>query len=186
MSDIRVKTPFGWKDVLGTDEGKLIVVGSHNIIIRRRQIAAAGAYAAEDILSNSATDGQGTPWVFDGVGGSGKIFSAQAFIQTTALTPRLTLYLFSRIPTSELDDNAVNVAPAMASLSFYIGKIDYLVMEDLGGVSEVLVTPNTYGNLPVPYWGCNGKLYGILVTRDAVTATANDFVELRLEVEIYS
>ena len=186
MSDIRVKTGAGWKDTKGTIDGRVITAGSICIISTTKKIAAAGNYDAEDVISNSATDGQGTPWEFPNVGDSGVILKGRTFIQTTALTPRITLYLFSRRPTSEMDDAAANVAPSLADISFFVGQIDFPALEDLGGVSASQATPSTSGNLPMTYGGCDGTLYGIAVTRDAVTGeTANDLMGITLEVEPY-
>jgi len=186
MSDPRVKTPAGPKEVKGTIDGRVITAGSVRIINSVRRIAAAENYTAEDVLSNSATDGQGTPWEFPNVGESGVILKGRIFIQTTALTPRITLYLFSRRPTSEMDDNVANVAPSLADISFFVGQIDFPALEDLGGVSASQATPSTSGNLPMTYGGCDGTLYGIAVTREAITGeTANDQMGITLEVEPY-
>jgi len=186
MTDMRVWTSDGWKELRGTPDGRAITTSSIRVIKNIRNIAAAGDYLAEDVISDSATDGAGTPWLFTNVDKSGCIFKATAFIQTTALGPRLTLFLFSKKPTSELDDNAVNVAPSIADIHFYIGKIDFPAMEDIGGVSESLATPNTSGNLPMVYGDCDNVLYGIAVTRDAITGeTANDKMGFILEVEVY-
>lgn len=153
-------------------------------------IAAADDYAAEDIVSDHATAGK--YWEFDGLvrknGGSGQLIKAQAMWETTNLTPRFTLYLFNKPPTSTLNDNAVNIAPAVGDWASYEGKIDFTALEDLGGVSESLVTPSTYGNLPIAFTCSEGskKLYGILVTRDAVTdESANARAAIKLCSEPY-
>ncbi len=151
-------------------------------------LAAAGDYAAEDVMCENATTG--VVWTFDGIvfrnGGSGYIVKAHALWETTALTPRLTLYLFNAAPTTELDDNKANAAPAFADLAQYVGKIDFPAMEDLGGMSEAIATPSTYGNLPLGF-DCattDDALYGILVTRDAITGeSAGKSLTIRLEAE---
>lgn len=138
-----------------------------------RTIAAAGDYAAEDVMSNSAS--AGTVWRFPNVarknGGSAEIINAQVLWETTALTPRITLFLFTQPPTCVLNDNVANTAVANADIPFYIGKIDFPALEDLGGVSETEASPSTVGNLP-KYFTCHSgshTLYGVVVTRDAVT-----------------
>ena len=153
-------------------------------------IAAAGDYAAEDVMCSDATTG--VPWTFAAVsrvdGGSGYITKAHAMWETTALAPRLTLYLFNATPTSEMDDNKANAAPAYADLAQYVGKIDFPAMEDLGGMSEAEATPSTTGNLPLAFTCASGAddLIGILVTRDAITGeTATDVLTIRLTAEQY-
>jgi hypothetical protein len=149
-----------------------------------KAVAAVGNYAAEDVLSESATTG--TAWIFYGCGGSGYIVNAQVLCETTAQTPRLTLYLFSALPTTNLYDNVANTAPSHTDIANYLGKIDFPAMEDLGGDSEAVATPSTYGNLPLAFktTGQAEALYGILVTRDAITGeSAGDDYIVRLMVE---
>jgi len=83
----------------------------------------------------------------------------------------MTLLLFNIVPTSSnLNDNAANTAILAADMTNYIGRIDFLAMEDLGGYSESIVTTSTYGNLPIAFILEEGKdIYGVLVTRDAIT-----------------
>ena len=153
-----------------------------------KAIAAAGNYAAEDVICEDATTG--TVWTFDKIvyanGRAGYIVKAHALWETTGLTPRLTLYLFNAAPTTELDDNKANAAPAYADLAQYVGKIDFLALEDLGGMSEAVATPSTYGNLPLGFEcaTADDALYGILVTRDAITGeVATNSLTIRLEAE---
>lgn len=154
-----------------------------------KALAAAGNYAAEDVLSESATDGAGTAWTFANAapsGGSGYIVGATALLETTALTPRITLYLFNATPTSELDDNAANTAVIHADASKYIGRIDFDALQDLGGDSEAVATPSTSGNLPMKFVLAAGatSLFGIAVTRDAITGeNATDDLVITLFIE---
>ena len=133
-----------------------------------KAIAAAEDYVAEDVLSESVS--AGTVWAFVGMGGSGYITKAQVICETTAQTPRLTLFLFDTLPTSNLNDNVANTALLHADLDNYLGKIDFPAMEDLGGDSEAVATPSTYGNLPLAFGtkSPTDTIYGILVTRDAI------------------
>jgi len=153
-----------------------------------KAIAAAGNYAAEDVISESAS--AGTAWTFAGLGRAngayGYITKAKIEWETTALTPRLTLYLFNAAPTTELDDNKANAAPAWADRTQYVGKIDFPALEDLGGVSEAVVTPSTTGNLPLAFKCASDAddLIGILVTRDAITGeAAGESIRITLTVE---
>ena len=153
-----------------------------------KDIAAAGDYAAEDVLSESAS--AGTAWTFADValrkGEALSIVKAQAICEVTSLTPRLTLYLFTSTPTCALNDNVANTAVLHADLANYIGKINFPVLEDLGGDSESLATPGTYGNLPIEFEcaSTNTSIYGVLVTRDAITGeSAGMDLTIRLTVE---
>lgn len=149
-----------------------------------KAVAAAGDYAAEDVLSESAS--AGTAWIFRGMGGSGYIVKAQVICETTGQTHRLTLYLFDTLPTSQLYDNIANTAVLHADKDNYIGRIDFPAMEDLGGDSEAIATPSTVGNLPLEFRtkGEVQALYGILVARDAFTGeTPTDDYTVVLSME---
>lgn len=155
-----------------------------------KALAAAGNYAAEDVLSEDADNGEGTAWTFNDCatnkGGSGYIVGAIASLETTALTQRITLYLFNATPTSELDDNAANTAVLNADIGKYVGRIDFPALEDLGGNSEAVVTPSTSGNLPLKFVcaSTDNNLYGIAVTRDAITGeNATDDLTIILLIE---
>lgn len=155
-----------------------------------KSLAAAGNYAAEDVLCENATTGQ--PWLFTNMalspGGWGRIIQAQAFWETTALTPKLTIYLYNKLPTCELRDNVLNTGPLAVDLPFYRGRIDLTALEDLGGMSETIITPSTYGNAPLLYKCANDLtlLYGVVVLRDAVTdEAAGAKMHIRLVTERY-
>jgi len=170
---------------MATIEGKRLVT-----VTTTKALASASAYHAEDVLSESAS--AGTDWDFDTVGkvngGTGYIVKAQAICETTAVTPRLTLFLFNAASTSAVNDHAANTALVHADLANYIGKIDFGAMEDLGtGDSEVVASPSTTGNLPLAYncASADDALYGILVTRDVFTNTATNDMTIKLVVEQY-
>ena len=119
-------------------------------------------------------------------GGTGYITKAQALWETTALTPGLTLYIFNATPTSELDDNKGNAAPAFADLAQYVGLIEFPSMKDSGGMSEAIATPSTVGNLPLAFECATDAddLICILVTRDAITGEqADEEMTVRLTIE---
>jgi hypothetical protein len=164
-------------------------IGSLKPVSVTKELAATAAYTAEDVLSESET--AGSAWVFTGIaradGGGGYITKAQAICERTAVTPRLSLYLFRSTPTSELKDNAANTALKHADLANYLGRIDFPAMEDLGGDSEATATPSTSGNLPLAFQCAEDAddLYGVLVTRDALTVTAEDEMAIILTVEQY-
>lgn len=155
-----------------------------------KALAAAGNYTAADVLSDDAD--AGTAWIFAGMvrgnGGTGSIVKAVALLETTALTPGLTLFLYSATPSSELDDNKANTAVIHADEANYVGRITFPAMADLGtGDSEAMVTPSlTTGNLPLAFNCAAGatSLFGIVVTRDGITGeTAGDELIVKLTVE---
>ncbi len=147
-------------------------------ILLTKALVAAGDYAAEDVMSGSTTASDHQYWYFPKVVTKGEDFAyivkAQAIWITTALTPKLTLYLFKEPPTMELRDNVANTSPGTNDLSSYQGRIDFPAMQDLGGMSTALATFTTDGNLPLLFQTAPGNtgLYGILVTRDAITGEA--------------
>lgn len=153
-----------------------------------KALAAAAIYHAEDVISESAAEG--TAWTFAAlgraIGGKGYITKVQAISKTTAVTPRLTLFLFNAAVTCAVNDHAANTAPVFADLAQYVGKVDLPAMEDLGtGMSVAVSTPSTTGNLPMEF-ECDAaatSLIGVLVTRDAFTQTATDSMAVRITVE---
>jgi len=166
------------------------IIAKHKTVRTTKAIAAAGDYAADDVLSESASEG--TAWGFANIfrrnNSGGYIIKAQAIWQTTALTPRLTIYLFNVTPpTCALNDNAANTAPHNTDEASYVGRIDFPALEDLGtGISVAVATPNVASNLPlwVDSAALAGDLYGVVVTRDAITgevATEELSIELTLE-----
>lgn len=165
------------------------VGGKFNTVIVKRTLTAAGNYAAEDVLSDSAT--VGTAISFTGIaktkGGGGYITRASILCSVTALTPRLTLFLFNVTPTCTLNDNAANTAVVAADQANCVGWIDFRGMEDLGtGMSQTIATPGSSGNLPLAFICASGDdtLYGVLVTRDAITDEAASMtVQISLTVE---
>ena len=166
-------------------------IGRLKKAIVTKALAAASAYSAEDVLSESATNGAGTCWTFPDIarsnGTSGYVVRAQVISETKDITPRLTLFLFNAIPTCELDDNAANTALLHADLDKYVGRVDFPAMEDLGGDSMAICTPSTSGNLPIAFACSNASddLFGVLVTRDAFTQTAGDDMTVCLQIEQY-
>lgn len=151
-----------------------------------KALAAASAYDANDVISQTASAGEGTSWTFADVaraGSSGYIVGAIAQSESEGVTPRLTLYLFNAIPTSELDDHAANTAPDAADKAKFLGKIDFEALESLG-TTDSFGRP-TAASLPLPFKcaAATSSIYGILVTRDAFTQTATDDMTISLIVE---
>ena len=184
MSDIRVKTNEGWKDAKGTPDGKVLTAGSLKTVLAIKGLAAAANYEAEDVMSEATA--ASTFWHFPHIGLNGYIVKAQCLNETTALTPRVTVFLYRRPPTVQLLDGVANTGPSLDDLSFYEGKLDFMAWEDLGGVSESLITPSTVGNLPIAYTTDTGRFIAIVVTRDAITGEAAGMkLMIKITVEQY-
>lgn len=158
-------------------------------VLVTKALAANTNYAAEDILSESTS--AGTAWTFAAVaernGGSGYIVKAVVSCETTALTPRLSLFLYTSTPTSADNDNAAHDGVKNADIAKFVGRIDFPAMEDLGGNSEAVATPSTPNSgLPMVFTCAStaDDLIGILVTRDAITGeTATDDMTVILSIE---
>ena len=142
-----------------------------------RTVAAAENYTIGDIVSNSASNGAGTPWQFSNVGSFGYIRGGVITCTEDSITTLFRLHLFTASPTaSELDDN-VALAIAEADRGAYIGFVDFPAMVDVGvpSVSQTEVLK--------PFTGL-GTLYGILEDRSGETAeTAAQTISITLYVE---
>lgn len=136
-------------------------------------IAAAGNYADDDVISQSATDGVGVAWVFDAVvrengsggwiGGARITFSAQSMVAATRL------WLFDANPTAcELDDNAAFSLDA-DDRAKVVGFIDFPALTDQG---EVVYADSMDLNLGFKCAAADDALYGILQFKDAETNEA--------------
>uniref|UniRef100_A0A6M3L5H3 Uncharacterized protein n=1 Tax=viral metagenome TaxID=1070528 RepID=A0A6M3L5H3_9ZZZZ len=160
-------------------------------VLVTKALAADTNYAAEDVLSNSTS--AGTPWTFSAVternGGSGYITKAVASWETTALTPRLSLFLYNATPASVDNDNTAHDGATDADViaGKFVGRIDFPSLSDLGGNSEAIATPNIPNSgLPMSFTCASDAddLIGILVTRDAITGeTATDNMTIILSIE---
>ena len=172
--------------------GGVPVAGAIKTVSVAKVCEAEGAYSAADVISESDTASAGTAWTFLAVarvnGASGYITGARIISETTALTPRLVLYLFTATPTCELDDNAPNTANVWADRANVVGQIDFPAMNDNGtGASASQVSPSTVGGLPVPFTCASGAddLIGVLVTLDAFDQVDDKSIRIDLTVEQY-
>ena len=171
---------------IGTTSGVLKTVSA------TKTCEAEGAYIAGDVISETDTASKGTAWIFEKVartkGASGYISGARIISETTALTARLVLYLFTDTPTCELDDNAANTAVIWADRGNYVGRIDFPALSEHGtGASETIASTSTYGNLPIPFTcGLNmNKLVGVLVTLDGFDQVDGKSIRIDLTTEQY-
>ncbi len=102
-------------------------------------LAAAGDYAANDVLSDLAGAGLGSAWLFANAarasGGRGWIAHVSAYTAIAAFIPRLRVWFFSVNPTaSELDDNSAFTIHAN-DLGKLIDFVDLPAMANVGGGS---------------------------------------------------
>jgi hypothetical protein len=149
------------------------------------------AYTANDVISSGSP---GTAWAFTAVtradAAYGYITKAKIQTATTSVTPRLSMFLFNAIPTAgTTTDNIPNLCVGSGDADKYIGKIDWVALETIGtaGYSEAVATPSTYGNLPMAFSCATGAddIYGILVTRDAVTLGTAGTTTISLTIDQY-
>ena len=146
------------------------------------------AYSDEDVFSESA--GSGTAWTFDAVvpdgGAGGQIVKAMVACDDTNIVPVMTMYLTNVTPTGVLNENVGNTNPVYATESDnYQGRLDWPAMQDLGGMSEsVLTSADT--KLPLHFTTAAGDdaLYGVLVVRSAAhTPTSAAKIRVTLTIE---
>lgn len=151
-----------------------------------RAVAAAGDYAAADIVSDSASNGVGTTWDFSdmAVNGDGKpatIFKADIACSEDSVVWRLRLHLFSAAVSTatELDDNAAKTLDNDDRAN-YLGYIDFPAAVDLGEFSFSQATGLDFG-----YYCGNGSntLHGVLETLDAET---NETAGMTIAITLWS
>ena len=146
-------------------------------------------YTANDVICDSTATG--TTIAFTAIarenGGTGFITNANIILGTSGITPRLTMFLFNAVPVGgTLVDNAANLHVQGTDEAKYMGKIDWIALESINsGNSQSIATPSTYGNLPLSFQCASGAddLYGVLVTRDTVTAGTNVTIRVNLTAE---
>ncbi len=161
-------------DVNGNQVSVEGTVGGANII------AAAGDYAAGDVLSDSTS--AGVAWLFTGLarvsGGTGTIYNAEINCSVDALVPRFRLWLFNSDPSNSVrNDNAAKSIVA-ADRSKLIGYIDFPAMIDIGTVSYAQNQDSRVGFTA----SGSANIYGILETLDAFTnETASMTIQIRLQ-----
>ncbi|MFA5377195.1 MAG: hypothetical protein WC455_15705 [Dehalococcoidia bacterium] len=159
-----------------------------------KTLVADGNYGANDVLSESKTEG--TAFTFSGVasvkGGGGYITGAKLTLSKsggiTAITPRFQLQLYNAAPTCTLNDNEANTGVLAADVSKHIGDIELGNVSQIGGSPVAEVSSSTNGRLPKPFV-CTTEstdIYGVLVILDAETnETAATIATIVLYIEQY-
>ena len=158
------------------------------ISVEKTRPSNTTAYTDEDVFSESA--GSGTAWTFDAVvpepGAGGKIVKAMVACDDTNIVPVLSMYLTNVTPLGVLNDNVGNTNPVYGTESDnYQGRLDWAAMEDLGGMSEAVLT-SADTKLPLHFVTASGDdaLYGVLVIRSAAhTPTSAAKIRVTLTVE---
>ncbi len=151
--------------------------------------AGLALYTANDMILNSTASG--TTIAFAAVarenGGSGYITKANIVLGTSGITPRLTMFLYNALPVGgTLTDNSANLHPAGTDTGKFIGQIDFPALDNVGsGNAHAIATPSTYGNVPLAFNCASAAddLFGVLVTRDTVTAGTNVTISIDLTTE---
>ena len=170
-----------------------VAPGKIKVITGSSSGAGLAAYGANDVIGAS-TAASGTTTAFAAVarenGGSGYITEARISVGTSILTPRLTMLLFNATPVGgTTGDNTPNTMVAGTDLGSYQGQIDWPALDNIGtgGESMAIATPSTIGNLPLGFVCASGAddLYGVIVTRDGVTAGTNVTTRVDLTIEQY-
>lgn len=130
-------------------------------------VAAAGDYAANDVVSNSATEATAVTWKFPGMAPGdnrpGAIYSASITCSEDDVSgSRFRLFLFNEDahPATVLADNAALAIGAEDRASFQC-YIDFPAMIDVGSYSLSQSVGVQYG------YKTSDKLYGILQILDA-------------------
>lgn len=146
-------------------------------------IAAAGDYADNDIMSDSAS--AGVAWVFADMagvnGGSGEIVGAALTCSVAALASTFRLWLFNANPSaSSLNDNAAFSLHA-SDQDKLVQTVDFATTASLGGVAGSITAALSK---PFTCAVADNDLYGILQATDAITnETAGMIVTVKLMVK---
>lgn len=147
---------------------------------------AAGDYADNDVISDSVSNGTGTPMEFANAvpiaGSACKIIGADLSCDEDSVAATSELFLFSQAPTaSEMDDNAAWGGVGAADGPYLIGSIAFGALADVGAYSFIKATSPTPA-APLLAYCVATSIFGILVLRDAET---NETAGMRVTVRLY-
>jgi len=157
----------------------------------KKDIEANGnAHAAGDVISETDTASSGTAWHFENVvsanGEWGEIYKVIAETEVESQTHRLALQLYTKTPTCELDDNAAAASPTPADSPYFIGEIVLDALKSRGDNSYAVAVPGSK-YLPLPFiCEANSRdLWGVVVTLDATTHTATEYLAVEIFIRQY-
>ncbi len=149
--------------------------------------AAAGDYAAADVVSNSVTDTLGVPLKFAGVvdvaGQVAILDKIVARCSEDSILARFALDFYTRLPLAaevEMDDNiAADPAKTVAGYGIHICRVPMAAFADFGTAMSESTTPNlremikTYGSV---------DLYAVVIILDA---EVNETAAMRVDIDTY-
>jgi hypothetical protein len=181
-------------DKLFNSDGRPIGIAATELVkvTQSKTIAAAGDYAANDVVSESAS--AGTAWTFSGMGRANgaagtirraKILLSKAAAMGLTLAARCRLRFYNAVPTCVLNDNAANTGVLHADRASYVGCIDFPALSSDGGTPEATLTLGQ-SNVPIDFKcaDTDTALYGVLTFLDAeANETASMICTIDLLVE---
>lgn len=148
IGDVDVASIAAGENIIGRVGGSTAFVRATLNSVSPGVIAAAGDYAALDVLSQSASNGVGVHWILPSIarvtGYGGTIDRVIATLSGTAVTAQLRLHLFNADPSaSEKDDNAAFLLH-VNDRAKYLGFIDLPALATSGssGVAWAQVAAN--------------------------------------------
>ena len=159
--------------------------GTGVVVESRKTLAAAGDYAANDVLSESATDTAGRWWTFyDCARAPGRSFwitGVRVTCDEDSILARVRLHFFRLPPgASELDDNAAFALAAPDDLH-YLQHVDLPAFADRGGFSAA--GDDSVRKMITPFL-TSRHIYMIAELLDAETGeTAGMIMRFELEIE---
>lgn len=148
--------------------------------------AAAGAYAAADVVSNSVTDTLGVPLKFAGVvDAAGQVAILDAIVakcSEDSVLWRLAIDFYDQAPLPaevEMDDNiALDAAKTVAGYGKFVKRVPLVAMADMGTAMAFSNTPNLREMLRT----VTTDLWGVVVTLDA---EVNQTAGMRIDFDLY-
>jgi hypothetical protein len=163
-------------------------------ISQNKTIVAAGVYAANDVISESA--GAGTCWTFSAMGKANgangtirraKLIFSKTGATITAMAARCRLRLYNAVPTCNLNDNIANTGVLHADRAAYVGSFDFPALSVPGdsGTPEATLSLGQ-SNIPIDFVcaAADTALYGVLTFLDAeANETASMVATIDLLVE---
>ena len=154
----------------------------------RIRCAAAGDYAALDVMSNSVTDGFGLPTFVPNLarseGGVATIVGVRVTCNEDAVLNQLRLYFFNQAPTPaevEMDDNIAFDIKTEAGLDKFAGSILLGAMVDRGTAGST----SDNSNLVEPL-ACAPGQTGLWLVLTSETAEANETANMQYRIDFYT
>ena len=147
------------------------------------------AYAANDVIASSTTAGNVVPLQFNNLmntrAGTGYITKALLWVDGSAFTSPLRLYLFNDVPT-DIADNA-QFPLTFANSTAHLGYIDFLFCTTGGTGSDVALAEIDDLRIPIQSKDITGSnpVYGILVSQAGFTPTSGQRFRVQLAGDAY-